>query len=303
MLRNSSFEEDAQSNLAQPPYRRTPPKNWIGLYSSSPDQQPGTFGVSLKAFKGNYFAGFVSRPPNGPSSGWERMAQKLETPLVKNQSYTVLLHLCYDPNFAVKWNNHTYHFHDPIPLSFCIFNLNSNFPVEKIIGTTSNPIDHQNWRLYSFTFQVEEDGFDYFGFSAEPPGQIALGANIMIDEVFLAKSNEIGPIQKEWERADSILNCAFFLPNLLIRGNASSNQYFKPSCADLVRWFEVEIYNRWGKLVYQGNLNSGWWKGDDNSNNELSDGVYYYQFNYSFYNLPGAEKKSQSGMVTLMTER
>jgi gliding motility-associated-like protein len=39
---------------------------------------------------------------------------------------------------------------------------------------------------------------------------------------------------------------------------------------------EVNIYDRWGILVYTWNGSTGYWDGKNNSGNTSTNGVYYY---------------------------
>jgi hypothetical protein len=309
LFKNPSFEENGRGNVAA----RNSPDNWWGMLSGdSPDQQPGVFGVTRRAFNGDYYAGIVSRPPSGPSSGWERMGQKLGAPLKKNTSYTVLMHLCYHPEFKVRWGDAVYDFHDPIPLSFYLYyrvllNPGAYYPeyktIGKFLGKTDKSIDQKDWRFYSFTFEVEEDGYDYFGFSAEPPGMVATGANILIDDVFLGETRDVEPLEKLWALNDSIRYFDVTLPNLLIRDKTSSNQYFKPTNSSLIESYELSVFNRWGLPVYEGDQTANWWDGSDSNQKPLLDGMYFYDFRYKFKGKKDDQIHKLNGWVNLITPK
>jgi gliding motility-associated-like protein len=56
--------------------------------------------------------------------------------------------------------------------------------------------------------------------------------------------------------------------------------------------FELQIFNRWGILVYQGTETSAPFSGKSNNGNNLTDGVYFYKFT--------VEGKTKSGFIHLM---
>ena len=55
--------------------------------------------------------------------------------------------------------------------------------------------------------------------------------------------------------------------------------------------FELQLFNRWGNLVYQGTENSTPFDGKDQAGSLLTDGVYFYQFK--------VEGKTKSGFIHL----
>jgi gliding motility-associated-like protein len=62
--------------------------------------------------------------------------------------------------------------------------------------------------------------------------------------------------------------------------------------------YEVEIYNRWGMLIYTLQSNGAEWNGKvDKSNLDAPEGTYYYILNYCDYN---NQKISRTGYITLL---
>lgn len=60
------------------------------------------------------------------------------------------------------------------------------------------------------------------------------------------------------------------IPNVITPNNDGLNDFFVITCMEGQRW-ELEIYNRWGKLVYRNKNYQNQWKAD-----QLDGGVYYY---------------------------
>lgn len=74
-------------------------------------------------------------------------------------------------------------------------------------------------------------------------------------------------------------NCPqYVLPNVFTPNGDGFNDFFVPfKCINFVRSVEVEIYNRWGELVFSGDddiyIN---WDGTDKNGDMLPAGTYYY---------------------------
>jgi hypothetical protein len=83
--------------------------------------------------------------------------------------------------------------------------------------------------------------------------------------------------------------CSIYIPNLVTLNNDGINDRFAIQCIEL-RSCSLDIYNRWGDLVYR----SGEYKNDWPAEN-ISDGVYYY--------LIKKEDKSYRGWVQIVQGR
>lgn len=82
-LKNASFEGQMIKAATTPEYWSA-----CGLYSS-PDVQPGHWGVDNKPQDGSSFIGLITRDDNT----WEIIAQELSEPLVANECYQFSAHL------------------------------------------------------------------------------------------------------------------------------------------------------------------------------------------------------------------
>lgn len=89
--------------------------------------------------------------------------------------------------------------------------------------------------------------------------------------------------------------CNVYFPNAFTPNNDNRNDLFKPLCICILTG-ELNIYNRWGQLVYKSaKLDEGWngqFKGMD-----AAAGVYVYYLHYGIKNRPGKEYKKGTVMI------
>jgi gliding motility-associated-like protein len=81
-------------------------------------------------------------------------------------------------------------------------------------------------------------------------------------------------------------NCEYFeLPNVFTPNGDLTNDLFVPlPIPRFVESVEIWIYNRWGKQVWHEDENVNIeWPGVNENGDELSDGIYYYYAEVTFY--------------------
>jgi gliding motility-associated-like protein len=92
---------------------------------------------------------------------------------------------------------------------------------------------------------------------------------------------------------------SFFMPNAFSPNNDGHNDYFRPVSKG-VMVFSMQLYNRWGELIFQtGDLNQGW---DGKVNGVLQPvGTYVYVVNYGLFSDQGEiNMQSRKGTFTLI---
>jgi len=90
---------------------------------------------------------------------------------------------------------------------------------------------------------------------------------------------------------------SIYVANAFTPNNDGHNDVFLPAGTP-VSMFHLEIYNRWGQLIFISNMQGIGWDGSDvRSGVEAPGGLYVY--NLSFVNLSG-EKKQKSGVISLI---
>lgn len=89
-------------------------------------------------------------------------------------------------------------------------------------------------------------------------------------------------------------------PNFLSLNNDGKNDFFEPTELHQVTKIELEIYNRWGVLIYKTKELPVKWDGKYNLNNRLiSAGVYYYYCKYYFDSLNGESSRIMNGFIQI----
>lgn len=80
----------------------------------------------------------------------------------------------------------------------------------------------------------------------------------------------------------NVENCPPTIYNFISQNNDGFNDSFSiTGIKDIFINYEIEIYNRWGALIWKGNNNSDEWKGEvtfgiKTGNNKAPDGTYFY---------------------------
>ena len=82
------------------------------------------------------------------------------------------------------------------------------------------------------------------------------------------------------------------IPNIITPNNDGKNDYFVIENSD--GWnIDLQVYNRWGNIVYQNNMYKNTWEGKD-----VADGVYYYIIKAT--NSTNGYEKQYKGSVTVL---
>lgn len=89
-----------------------------------------------------------------------------------------------------------------------------------------------------------------------------------------------------------VKNCPPTVYNYISANEDGSNDFFfVDGLRDIFLNFEIEIYNRWGKMVWKGNQNTEDWRGEMNQKVEIQgdlvpDGTYFYLVYLNDFNYP-----------------
>lgn len=92
----------------------------------------------------------------------------------------------------------------------------------------------------------------------------------------------------------------FALPNVITpNGDGINDEYVLPQL-ELAESFDLNIYNRWGNLIFTSSDFNIMWKGETNLGTEASDGVYFAVLKYVSCN--GKEFKNSSFVYLIRNE-
>jgi hypothetical protein len=120
------------------------PQNWQHMgEASSPDTQPGAWGVTTEASHGNSYISMVCRGYSiFDSYLWEACYQPLSNPLFIGKTYHYSIDLAHSKNFLAD----TIHFDRPVNLR--IWGMNEN--KEKEVLWESGAVSNADWKTFYF---------------------------------------------------------------------------------------------------------------------------------------------------------
>jgi gliding motility-associated-like protein len=100
-------------------------------------------------------------------------------------------------------------------------------------------------------------------------------------------------------------NCPqYMLPNVFTPNSDRVNDQFIPFPYRGVKEIDLQVFNRWGKVVFETNDPAIQWKGTYQDTGEpLPDGVYFYTCLVTFARLAGSEPVMLKGYVHLLGGR
>lgn len=62
-------------------------------------------------------------------------------------------------------------------------------------------------------------------------------------------------------------------PNTITLNEGGQNEYFFPKSNGQFSYYQIDIYDRWGKNVYNSKANTLQWDGRDNSSEKVQQGI------------------------------
>lgn len=100
---------------------------------------------------------------------------------------------------------------------------------------------------------------------------------------------------------DSDVCGTYHLPNTFTPNGDERNDYFIPFPYTSVEKIELQIFNRWGNLIFETDDPDIKWDGKvQGSNQPVSDGVYYYICDVYEITLAGTVKRTLKGSITVI---
>ena len=128
-------------------------------------------------------------------------------------------------------------------------------------------------------------------------------SQITVDEVGVYTFNALScnqEVSATIDLSESLPTEGLQFPNVFLPGTMDNpiNQTFGPhvECPNLIEDYEMKIFNRWGKMVYETDNVSGRWNGALDGDPEPSQ-VYFW---YARYTEPGGQEITVEGDVSLV---
>jgi gliding motility-associated-like protein len=158
------------------------------------------------------------------------------------------------------------------PNGFCPDSSRVNVYVHKI--STINQLDTTICQGESVTFKPRVDG----NYSLYPSFNVAdNGENDFVITPYSTTgyllANDLGCVGND-SLFIRVIDCSYFIPNVVTPdGDGKNDQFFIQS--DIILSAVGKIYNRWGNLMYENDLQKNPWD-CTKGNSTVSDGTYFY---------------------------
>lgn len=272
------------------------PFGWTKCHNqSTPDTQPGSWNVTTSPSKGKSFTNLVTRGDLGPyAHSSEDMQAKFLIPLASNETYVFSMDLANSDSWGhfIGWTDTWVSYADPVVLKVYLGTADCD---KSNLVWTSSIVDHTDWKEYSFEVALSSEkqyvileafwgsSPDYFG-------------NVLIDDftIKLKKEDDIN------ESLNSECDLRFptgFTPN----GDGTHEVFGRYQKTNVDAFdFEIQIFNRWGSVVYSSNDLDFSWDGTDGYGKEYSIGTYYFVTQYSCLDNEILVEKQRKGWVALL---
>jgi gliding motility-associated-like protein len=106
------------------------------------------------------------------------------------------------------------------------------------------------------------------------------------------------------DETDEAACFVYRLPNVITPGTDGHNDVFEPFPYRFVETVDMQIFNRWGNLVYQTSNPDILWEGlNQNNDKECPDGTYFYVCTVDQICLEGTEQRVLKGFITLIRNK
>lgn len=95
--------------------------------------------------------------------------------------------------------------------------------------------------------------------------------------------------------------CKMLVPNAFTPNGDGRNDQFRPIMPDncMITSFEMQVFNRWGKMIFETTNPNDGWDGRDGSNDAPAD-VYAFRLKYTAIGNENEISESTQGDVTLI---
>lgn len=206
---------------------------------------------------------------------------------------------CVDQNNLLHWDNHNPGCADDV-LQFNIYKKDSLSGEYELIANIPNGTDssYLHNELLSIVGCYVITGIDSVG------NESMYSDSVCVDNPNGACEGNRGCVYNYNETLAETECLKYRLPNVFTPGNDNLNDIFVPFPFSFVESVSIQIFNRWGKLVYETTNPFINWDGTIQENGKKCvDGTYFYICTVNEYCLGGVEPRIIKGYVSLINNK
>ncbi len=115
----------------------------------------------------------------------------------------------------------------------------------------------------------------------------------------ISLNNQCGNFTRTYSVNVTFCECPFFVANAFSPNGDGTNDEFKVGHSCDLSEYSIQIFNRWGQMVYEGHDADEGWDGTYKGT-EAAVGIYTYKISYMWYVYGVDHVKEHTGMLTLM---
>ena len=287
-LSNPSFEGNRGVGII--------PFSWSSCdANSSPDTQPGAWGVTELPSQGVSYSNLVTLGDLGP---YRHTTEDMSTVLLQNltagEKYKISIDLANAKKLGHygggQWISYSEGVKLDISLGTSLCDMTNQV-------WQSPPVNHNEWRKYEFEIEPTQD-YSSLSMKAVWASSPDYFGHILIDNMTIELIKEVDTIIPE---PLDTLKCEVNMPNVFTPNGDGYNDaltFMDGNRSALIK-AEFSIYDRWGVQLYSSNELEISWDGKDNNGWKLQEGLYYWDLKYSCFNGQLTEKQKK-GWVQIL---
>ena len=115
----------------------------------------------------------------------------------------------------------------------------------------------------------------------------------------LTVTNKCGEFTQMFDVNISHCECPFFVPNAFTPNGDGTNDEFKVGHSCDLSEYTIQIFNRWGQMVYESHDSQEGWDGTF-AGQEVPEGIYTYKIQYLWYVYGLDRVREHTGTITIM---
>ncbi|MCZ4407233.1 gliding motility-associated C-terminal domain-containing protein [Cryomorphaceae bacterium 1068] len=89
-------------------------------------------------------------------------------------------------------------------------------------------------------------------------------------------------------------------PNIFTPNGDGLNDFFQIELGECIELIEVQIFNRWGQVVFESSDSTELWDGESSSEMDISEGLYFYLITFRILENAGFSDQVIEGSVTIL---